>query len=583
MHSVELKDRQLLIDGKNTQLIAGVFHYFRTPGALWRDRLEKAVACGLNAIETYICWNLHEPSPGKFNFSGELDFEEYIRIAGELGLYVILRPGPYICSEWDNGGIPSWLLKNRDLRIRSFNPAWMDAVRNYFAELLPRIRKYEYDNGGPVIAMQIENEYGSYGRDKKYLCALRDLYINAGCKSVLFTLDGAENLMANGGTIPGVWSTFSFGSSCAENLINMRPYNPEGPDSCMEFWHGWFDHWGEEHHTRDAENAAKELDDMLKMGASVNMYSFAGGTNFGFNNGANCLPGGVFAPTCTSYDFNAPVSESGDITPKFHAFQEVIKKYRPDAKFSTPSNPEKICIPQVLFSGSADLLEQLDNLSTPFECNLPETMEFFNQPFGFIYYKTRLHGPVTGTLNIYGLHDRAHIFRDGECIAVMDRNDEFNRIENFEIPSGGCDLEVLVENMGRINYGPLAGTDRKGIDGNICIDRQIQNEFIIRPLPLDDLSRLQFGKFKNIKDRPAFHLAEFELEKTADTFIKFPGIKGNIFINGFNLGRYWNTGPAQTLYLPGCLLKKGKNTIIVFELHELNNSCIAFSTEPFLG
>ena len=170
MHSVELKDRQLLIDGKNTQLIAGVFHYFRTPGALWRDRLEKAVACGLNAIETYICWNLHEPSPGKFNFSGELDFEEYIRIAGELGLYVILRPGPYICSEWDNGGIPSWLLKNRDLRIRSFNPAWMDAVRNYFAELLPRIRKYEYDNGGPVIAMQIENEYGSYGRDKKYLC-----------------------------------------------------------------------------------------------------------------------------------------------------------------------------------------------------------------------------------------------------------------------------------------------------------------------------------------------------------------------------------------------------------------------------
>ncbi len=575
--SVRVADGQFRIDGEAVQLISGVVHYFRIPRGCWRDRLEKAVDCGLNAVESYLCWNLHEPERGRFDFSGMLDFEAFVRLAQELGLYVILRPGPYICSEWDNGGIPVWLLTEPGLRVRRSNPAWQRAVAVYMAEILPRIHRLEYAQGGPVIALQLENEYGSYAQDHAYMTWLRDLFQRY-CDSVLFTMDGAEAPMVSGGSTPGVWRTLSFGARGVENFRRFPA--GDGPDCCMEFWHGWFDHWGELHHTRDPEDAARELDAMLAMGASVNLYSFAGGTNFGFHNGANGLPGEAYASTTTGYDFDAPVSESGDLTVKYFRYREVIRKYRPQAPALAVGNPKKIAYPAVRFSGSAPLLEQLDRLGSVFHAIDPEPMEYFHQAFGFIHYRTRLEGPATAALNFYELHDRAQVFLDGGYLATLDRNRQPARIETVAIPADGAVLEVLVENQGRINYGPLLARDFKGLTGGVALNNQLQTNWEIRPLPLDDLTGLVFGDFGFRPEYPAFHRAEFEIAEAADSFIRFPGEKGVIWVNGFNLGRYWSIGPGKNLFLPAEYLQVGHNTVVVLELHRLHSGILQFSGLP---
>lgn len=583
MSRVSVCGGKFLIDGNEFQIISGTMHYFRIPHEYWRDRLEKAVAMGLNTIESYMCWNLHEPRPGEYDFTGDIDFEKFIRTAQELGLYVIVRPGPYICSEWDNGGIPVWLLKNPGLRVRRSNKIYLDAVKRYFDVILPKLRALELDNGGPVIAMQIENEYGSYGHDTQYLKTLRDMFLASNCTSPLFTMDGNGKWYIDGGSVPGVWQTMSFGSRGVESFKEFHnPDNP-GPDGCMEFWNGWFDHWGEKHHTRDVKSAADELDAMLKYGAAVNMYAFAGGTNFGFRNGANCVPYAEYQPTTTSYDFDAPVSECGDITGKFLAFREVIRKYRSGVPEIIPENPRKKAYGAAVFSGSADLLVQLDNLGEQYECLDPEPMEYFDQAFGFIHYRTKISTPGVADLRFYDLHDRAQIFLDNRYIGTIYRNDEKMILEGVQIPPGGAMLDVLVENMGRINYGPWLAKDFKGLTGGMMLNLQLQTNWLIHPLPMDDLSRLDFGEFAFTLNRPAFHFAEFEVDEPADTFVCFPGVKGVMWVNGHNLGRYWENGPAKTLYLPGCWLKKGKNQLIVLELHQLYSNRVEFKDQPLLS
>ena len=353
MAGVEISGGAIRIAGKPTQIISGTIHYFRIRPEQWRDRIAKAKMMGLNAVETYVCHNLHEPKPGQFDFAGMLDLEAFLDEIHRAGLYAIVRPGPYICAEWENGGLPAWLSARPGVEFRCMNPAFLAANDRYLNTVLPLVKKHLYTAGGPVIMLQIENEYGSYGNDKAYLRHVRQICLDNGIDVPLFTSDGPDDWMLQGGTIPECFQTVNFGSRSAEAFAQSRKYRPEGPDFCMEFWNGWFDHWGEEHHTRAADDVAQELDAMLKTGASVNFFVFCGGTNFGFTAGANGNGDrpGDYAPTVTSYDYDGPLTEWGDPTPKFFACQEVIRKYRPDAPFGTPSPVRKAAY------GKAELTE----------------------------------------------------------------------------------------------------------------------------------------------------------------------------------------------------------------------------------
>lgn len=580
---IDVSNGSINIDGRPTRIISGTLHYFRIHPDQWRDRIAKAKMMGLNAVETYVCHNLHEPRPGEFDFSGMLDLPKFLEEIHAQGMYAIVRPGPYICAEWENGGLPAWMMTLPGIRFRCMNGPYIEAYNRYLNTLLPLIRPSLYTCGGPVILMQIENEYGSYGCDKQYLEHTRKLYLENGIDVPLVTSDGPADFMLNGGTLPGCVQTVNFGSRAVESFAVSRKHRPEGPDFCMEFWNGWFDHWGEPHHTRDSASVAKELDDMLKMGASVNFYVFCGGTNFGFMNGANGngLKPDDYAPTVTSYDYDSPLTEWGDPTPKFFECQAVIRKYREDAEFGTPSVSKKIAPGEVKFTGSARLADHLGRIGECHESVMPETMEHYGQNYGFILYRTTVRGPVAGqSLMLFNLRDRAVVHLNGRYVGTVYRNDKEQSIP-CEIPEGDNTLDILVENMGRINYGPKVGYDTKGISG-VGINLQQQSCFKTWTLPLDDPGKLTYGAFCAEENIPAFHRGEFMLDTPADTFVEFPGVKGVVYVNGFNLGRYWNIGPGNTLYVPAPILRKGRNEIVVFELHKLKTDGVFFTDTPQL-
>ncbi len=577
MGKVEIAGGAIRIDGVATQIISGTIHYFRIHQDQWRDRIAKAKMMGINAIETYVCHNLHEPRPGEFDFSGMLDLEHFIELVHEEGLYAIVRPGSYICAEWENGGFPAWMTASPG-PIRCSEPGFLAATDRYLDELLPRLRRFQYTEGGPMILMQIENEYGSYGRDKAYLAHLRDRFLRNGIELPLFTSDGPSDWMLQGGTLPGCFLTVNFGSRSESAFAKGREYQPEGPDFCMEFWNGWFDHWGEQHHTRSAEEVAAELDSMLKRGASVNFFVLAGGTSFGFTAGANGHgeKPDDYAPTVTSYDYDAPISECGDPTPKFFACQAVIRKYRPEAKFGTPVPGKKAAFGHVKFEGSAPLLDRLGQLAERRSFLMPPTMEECGQNFGFICYRTKLTGPLKETIYFPQVRDRVMAFLDGRCLGTVYRNDAERKLP-VEVPAEGGVLDFLVENTGRVNYGPQLGRDQKGLPGGVCVWSQQLTGFEVWNLELEKLDGLEYGPFVSEQDRPAFHRGYFDVRETADTFIRFPGVKGVVWVNGFNLGRYWNIGPGETLYVPAPILKEGRNEVVVLELHRLNSDGADFT------
>ncbi len=583
MSEVIISNGAIRIDGVPTQIISGTIHYFRVCREQWADRIAKAKMMGLNAIETYVCHNLHEPEPGKFNFSGMLDLEAFLDEIERAGLYAIVRPGPYICAEWENGGLPAWLCARPSVEFRCMNPVFLEAVDRFFDELLPRVKKHLHTAGGPVVMMQIENEYGSYGNDKPYLEHMRSAFLRNGIDVPLLTSDGPEDWMIQGGTLPGCFQTLNFGSRAEESFANGRKYRPDGPDFCMEFWNGWFDHWGEEHHTRAPQDAAAELDVMLRNGASVNFYVFCGGTNFGFTAGANGNGDkpGDYAPTVTSYDYDAPLSEWGDPTPKFFAFQEVIRRYRPEAPFGPPEPVRKDTYGKVTLTASAPLLGELDRLAEKHESVRPPTMEACGQSFGFIHYRTRLTGPFRDRLYFPEVHDRVTAYVDGVYLGAVGRNDA-DRFLPIEVGPDGATLDLLVENLGRINYGPLVGRDPKGLPLGVGICWQMLSHFEVWNLELDNLDQVRYGAFGETENLPAFHRGEFEIDTPADTFLEFPGVKGVVWINGFNIGRYWNIGPGNTLYVPAPLLKPGRNEVVVLELHKLKESAVLFTDRPQL-
>ncbi len=566
MPTFTIEENSFLLDDLPFRILSGAMHYFRVHPDYWKDRLLKMRAMGLNTLETYVPWNLHEPHPEDFDFSGWLNLERYIEMAGELGLYVIVRPGPYICAEWEFGGLPSWLLKDPGMRLRCMYRPFLDAVDSYLDEVLKRVAPLQITRGGPVIALQVENEYGSYGNDQQYLKYLEEGLRHRGIDVLLLTSDGPSDEMLQYGTLPHVFMTANFGSRSRDAFEKLREYQPEGPLMCTEFWNGWFDHWGERHHTRSAYDAVQVLEDILSEGASVNLYMFHGGTNFGFMNGANAAPGPRYQPTVTSYDYDAPLDEAGNPTPKYFALREVIGRFVDLPPLELPEDAPAADFGKVEWVESAALEHNLEVLSEEIQSATPEPMEAFDQDYGYILYRTQVSGPrEDARITVKGLHDRALVFMDDEEIGILERETSKNSL-TIEVPPQGTTLEFLVENMGRVNYGPEL-VDRKGITGGVLLGQQWLFNWEIYPLPLDDLSQLRFEP--GLPQRyPAFFRGVFHVERPVDTYLALPGwTKGVAWINGFNLGRYWKRGPQKTLYVPGPLLVAGQNELILFELH----------------
>ncbi len=578
-----ISNDQFLFNDQPFRILAGAMHYFRIHPAYWEDRLRKLHRMGLNTVETYVAWNVHEPRPGEFHFEDGLDLAHYISLAADLGLKVIVRPGPYICSEWDFGGLPAWLLADPGMRVRCTYPPYLAAVDRFFDDLLPRLAPLQSTHGGPIIAMQVENEYGSFGNDKAYLRHLENSLRARGIDVLLFTADGAEDHLLQFGTLPHILKTANFGSRATEAFAKLRQYQPEGPLMCAEFWNGWFDHWGEPHHRHDPQDAAAALDEILGLGGSVSLYMFHGGTNFGWMSGANEAPYPNYQPTITSYDDDAALDEAGDPTPKYFAFREVLGRYTSLPDLPLPVPAPKLNLGPVALSESAGLFDTLRLISTPITSATPEPMERLGVNVGFILYRTQIHtsAQMNVPLVIRDVHDRAQVFLNGLPLGVLEREFHQDTLE-ISISPGESQLDLLVENLGRVNYGPSL-IDRKGITDQVLLAHQMLFGWQIFPLPLDDLSRIPFSPIQEIGG-PAFYRGSFSVSLPLDTFLALPGwTKGVAWVNGFCLGRYWNRGPQQTLYIPAPLLREGQNELMLFELHGARQAVVELVDRPDLG
>ncbi|BBC32107.1 Beta-galactosidase [Streptomyces graminofaciens] len=575
-----------LLHDEPFRIISGAMHYFRIHPDLWADRLRKARLMGLNTVETYVPWNLHQPDPeGPLVLDGLLDLPRYLDLAKAEGLHVLLRPGPYICAEWDGGGLPAWLTSDPDIRLRTSDPRFTDAFDRYLDILLPPLLPHMAAAGGSIIAVQVENEYGAYGDDTAYLKHVEQALRSRGVEELLFTCDQAaspKHLAA--GSLPGVLSTATFGGKVEESLRKLREHQPEGPLMCSEFWIGWFDHWGGPHHARSAEDAAADLDRLLSAGASVNIYMFHGGTNFAFTNGANHHH--TYAPTITSYDYDAALTESGDPGPKYHAFREVIARHAAVPEEAAPAPSPKLPLTTVELDRRAPLLPHAETLGEPVvKAENPLTMDELGQHSGYALYRTTLPEAGDGLLHFSGgVGDRAQVFVDGAPVGVLERE---RREESLpvRVPHAGATLDVLVENMGGVNYGPRIGSP-KGLLGPVTFNGTALHGWDCHRLPLaGDLDAVPFAPADTTPITvPAFHHGTFEVETPADTFLALPGwTKGQAWINGFHLGRYWSRGPQQTLYVPGPVLRPGTNELVLLELHATTAPRARLTDTPDLG
>ncbi|WP_167954941.1 glycoside hydrolase family 35 protein [Anaerosporobacter faecicola] len=580
MSVFEIKDN-FYLDNKKIQIISGGIHYFRIVPEYWRDRLEKLKALGCNTVETYIPWNLHEPVKGEFCFEGILDVERFIQIATELGLYIILRPSPYICGEWEFGGLPAWLLKEDGMRLRCSDQPYINHVKDYYQVLIPKLAKYQVTNGGNVIMMQVENEYGYYGDDKKYLETLRDLLIAFGVNVPLVTSDGPMDEAFACGKVEGVYQTGNFGSDTIGRFEFMKK-KVTGPLMCMEFWVGWFDDWGSEgHHTASVEKNASDFEDMIKYG-NVNIYMFVGGTNFGFMNGANYYD--YLTPDVTSYDYDALLTEDGQITEKYKAFQHVLSKYieLPEVPFSTKI--ERKAYGTYKPRNKVGLFESLPYIGRKSESLYPVSMEKLDQSYGYILYRTVLSAQTKlKQLHLLEANDRAKIYLNQNEIATMyDLELQKGYTCNLEVQPQDS-LDILMENMGRVNFGVRMERQRKGINGAVLINGHQHYNWEIYNLPMDNLDQLQYNAGYT-ENRPAFYQFEVDVDVVGDTFLELEGWgKGFVTVNGFNIGRFYEVGPQKNLYIPGPLLKQGKNELIIFESEGKAGEQIKLVNTPDLG
>ncbi|EDO40679.1 predicted protein, partial [Nematostella vectensis] len=565
--------RHFTMDGKPFTILSGAMHYFRIPPQYWEDRIVKLKAMGLNTVETYVSWNLHEEIQGDFNFKDGLDIVEFIKTAQKHDLYVIMRPGPYICAEWDLGGLPSWLLHNPNIYLRSLDPIFMKATLRFFDELIPRLIDYQYSNGGPIIAWQIENEYLSYDNSSAYMRKLQQEMVIRGVKELLFTSDGIWQMQIEKKySLPGVLKTVNFQRNETNILKGLRKLQPNMPLMVTEFWSGWFDHWGEDKHVLTVEKAAERTKNILKMESSINYYMLHGGTNFGFMNGANA-ENGKYKPTITSYDYDAPISESGDITPKYRELREKLLKYAPKNSRMSFSLLRYLNLP--LLHSSHCLLQGFCNYAlSPIESRHPVAMEFLpinkngGQGYGFTLYEARL--PSTAkSIKIESYRDRAQVLVDNRTYFSAFGKNKLKSIPFGRKTPNSNKLQILVENMGRVNFKQEINNQRKGILGDVFVDGDRHMSWKIYPLEfkqdfMESLNKAEWSVRSERRRRgPGMHRGSFSIDDSPkDTFVLMSGwTKGVCFVNGRNLGRYWNIGPQYTLYLPSPWLKQGENTV----------------------
>lgn len=570
-------NKTFLLNGKPFVVKAAELHYPRIPRPYWEQRIKLCKALGMNTVCLYVFWNAHEPEEGKFDFTGQNDLAEFCRLCRKNGMYVILRPGPYVCAEWEMGGLPWWLLKKKDIRLREDDPYFLERVRLFEKEVGKQVGGLTIQNGGPIIMVQVENEYGSYGINKKYVSEIRDIVKESGFNNVtLFQCDWASNF-TNNGLDDLVWTmNFGTGANIDDQFKKLKQLRPDTPLMCSEFWSGWFDKWGAHHETRPAADMIKGIDEMLSKNISFSLYMTHGGTNWGHWAGANS-PG--FAPDVTSYDYDAPISESGQTTPKYWELRKTLAKYMDGEKQAkVPALIKPVSIPTFSFKEYAPLF---DNLPAPKHDRDIRTMEEYNQGFGSILYRTTL--PETGGKSVLTLneaHDFAQVFLDGRYIGKVDRRLGEKQL-TLPAVKKGTRLDILVEAMGRINFG-RAIKDFKGLTGAVNLTFDIDGSpytgdlknWEVYNLP-DAYSFYKAMKFRKLDAStlksgvrtPGVYRATFNVDKPSDTFLNFETWgKGLVYVNGHGIGRIWEIGPQQTLYMPGCWLKKGQNEVLVFDI-----------------
>ena len=584
MSIFEVKE-EFLLDGKPIKILSGAIHYFRIVPQYWEDCFYNLKAMGFNTVETYIPWNIHEPEEGIFDFSGNKDVVSFVRLAQKMGLMVILRPTPFICAEWEFGGLPSWLLRYKDMKVRTNTPLFLTKVDAYYRELFSKIHSLQITQGGPVIMLQVENEYGSFGNDKEYLRSVKGIMEKYGAEVPLFTSDGSWDAALEAGSLveDGVLATANFGSRSNENLDALeRFYTRKGikkPLMCMEFWDGWFNRWKEPVITRDAQDLAMEVRELLPR-ASINLYMFIGGTNFGFYNGCSAR-GNTDLPQITSYNYDAVLTEWGEPTRKFYELRQVIRDLYPHIPTFEPRDHTRKAFGPALLTGKVSLFSCVDQLAQCRISDYPLTMEEAGTGYGYMLYRTY----VTGFDNVMKVKaietsDRAHFYLNGEFQGVQYQHEIGTEIEmKFETENV---LEILVENMGRVNYGYKlqAPTQSKGIRTGVMVDIHFESGWEQYALPLEHLENIDFTREWK-ENTPSFYRYQFDAAEPADTFLDCSRLgKGAAFLNGVNLGRYWNEGPVCYLYIPAPLLRRGKNEIIIFETEGIVTQELTLTDKP---
>ena len=582
----EVGKKTFLLNGEPFIVKAAELHYTRIPQPYWEHRIKMCKALGMNTICLYVFWNIHEQEEGQFDFTGQNDIAAFCRLAQKHGMYVIVRPGPYVCAEWEMGGLPWWLLKKKDIALRTLDPYYMERVGIFMKKVGEQLVPLQITRGGNIIMVQVENEYGSYGTDKPYVSAIRDMVRGAGFTEVpLFQCDWSSNF-TNNALDDLLWTVnFGTGANIDQQFKKLKELRPETPLMCSEFWSGWFDHWGRKHETRPAKDMVQGLKDMLDRNISFSLYMTHGGTTFGHWGGAN---NPAYSAMCSSYDYDAPISEAGWATEKYFLLRDLLKGYLPAGQ-SLPTIPEALPvmeIPEIKFTQVAPLFSNLPVAKQAIDI---QPMEQFDQGWGSILYRTVLPQDVkAGTvLEITEVHDWAQVFANNTLLARLDRRKgEFT----VTLPAlkKGTQLDILVEAMGRVNFDKSIH-DRKGITESVVLaatdgNKQIVKNWQVYNLPVDYAfaSNKQYvsgGK----QTMPAYYKATFKLSKTDDTFLDMSTWgKGMVWVNGHAMGRFWEIGPQQTLFMPGCWLKEGENEILVLDLKGPAKASIKGLKKPIL-
>ncbi len=563
-HTFRIADGHFLIDEKPIQFFSGEIHPSRIPREYWQDRLKMVKAMGMNSISIYMFWNVHEPHKGEYNFSGNADIAEFVRLAQKEGLWVMMRPSPYVCAEWEFGGYPWWLLKEKDLAVRSKDPRFIDAYRNYVMQLGKQLSPLLIENGGPIIMMQIENEYGFYGDDKEYLAINRDIFREAGFTCELFTCDPPYTI--DNGHLEGLYAAVNGGMKSKDVIETQDRINGGGPYFVSEWYPAWFDVWAKKHHTSSVEKFITHLDTIFMNNISLNMYMAHGGSNFGFMNGANYDTYMPYQSQTQSYDYDAPINEAGNATPKYFAYRDMVKKYHP-ADYVIPEvpAPKKAVNVEPFKLDKVSFIE--NHRPAVVKSDKPLSFEDLDQGYGYVLYETTLP-KGKGWLKIKELRDYGIVLINNKRVGLVDRRTNLDSIY-VTSPSDGTKLSLFIENLGRLNFGTFLADNRKGITETVYFDGKELTGWEMYGYPFESLDNLEFVKPDNNSgyEWPIVRKGTFTVTDMGDTYLNMSNFgKGSVWVNGHHIGRYWQVGPQQTLYIPAPWLKKGENEVIVFEM-----------------